>query len=111
MTGNLPRVDHIRAFGSSAWTYVPKEKRRKLEVKSERGVLISCFENSLYKVWIPDRQAAVLTRHVRILEKEFVDTPEVQTEKAEDVLYPLDENVDKTLKMKERLQYCCKLAS
>ena len=98
MTGNLPRVDHIRVFGSSAWTYVPKEKRRKLEAKSGRGVLVSCFENSLYKVWIPDRQAAVLTRHVRILENEFVDTPEVQTKEAEDVLYPLDENVDKTLK-------------
>ena len=72
MTGNLPRVDHIRVFGSSAWTYVPKEKRKKLEAKSECSVMVSCFENSLYKVWIPERRTAVLIRHVKILEKHFL---------------------------------------
>ena len=45
-----PRVDHLRVFGSLAWAFVPKEQGRKLDVKSEEGAVIDCFENSHYKI-------------------------------------------------------------
>ena len=71
MTGKKPRVDHLRVFGSLTWTHVPKDRRKKLDSKSEEGVLISCFDNKLYKVWIRTRQAAVISRHVKIFEDQF----------------------------------------
>ena len=102
MTGKVPRVDHLRVFGSSAWTFVHKERRKKLEAKSECGVMVGCFENSLYKVWIPERRTAVLTRHVKILENKFLDLEGVQENEAEEELYPADENVDKTVSVGNR---------
>lgn len=50
---------------------VPKQKRHKLGTKGEKGVLIGCYENSTYKVWIQERQKALISRHVHILENEF----------------------------------------
>ena len=97
MTGKIPRVDHLRVFGSTAWTFVPKERRKKLDAKSECGVMVGCFENSLYKVWIPERRTALLTRHVRILENNFLDSGRVQTDEAEEELYPGEEHSDKTV--------------
>ena len=71
MTSTKPRVDHLRVFGSLAWAFVPKEQRRKLDAKSEEGVVIGCFENSLYKIWVPERKCAILSRHLTILENKF----------------------------------------
>lgn len=36
MTGVKPRVDHFRTFGCLAWMHVAKEKRKKLDWKSEK---------------------------------------------------------------------------
>ena len=84
MTGNLPRVNHIGVFGSVKWIYVPKEKRKKLDSKSELGVLVPCFENSIYKIWLPKRCPAVLTRHARVLENTALSRTEL----------PIDEGTD-----------------
>lgn len=78
MTGNLTRVDHIQVFGSVTWTHVPKEKRKKLDSKSELGVVVGYFENSIYKVWLPTRRIAVLSRHAKVLENTFLSTTELQ---------------------------------
>ena len=66
-----PRIDHLRVFGSPAWVMIPKEKRKKLDVKSEEGVVIRCLENSFYKVWLRERQIALFLRDVRIDKTSF----------------------------------------
>ena len=71
LTGRKPRIDHFRVFGAHCWVHVPKEKRKKLDYKSEEGLLIECLENSVYKVWIRDRKEAVYCRDVRIDETSF----------------------------------------
>lgn len=71
MTGIVPRMDHLKVFGSLAFTLVPKELRKKLDNKSVQGVVVGCFENSQFKVWIPSTKAAVLARHVNVLENTF----------------------------------------
>ena len=71
LTGETPRLDHLRVFGSLAWTHVPKKNRIKLDDRSLRGVVVACYDNSLYKLWIPSKKRAVLSRHVQILENKF----------------------------------------
>ena len=66
LIGRKPRIDHLRVFGSHAWVMIPKEKRQKLDVKSGEGVVIGCLENSLYKVWLRERQIALFSRDVRV---------------------------------------------
>lgn len=68
VTGKVPRVDHLRIFGSTAWADIPNEKRKKLEPKSEEVVPITCFETGLYKVWVKNRNKAIITKHGNILE-------------------------------------------
>ena len=74
MKNTKTRVDHLRVFGSLAWAFVPKEQKRKLDSKSEEGAVIGCFENSLYRIWIPERKCAILSRHLTILENKFPAT-------------------------------------
>lgn len=69
--GHKPRLDHIRTFGCHAWVFVPKEKRRKLDEKSEEGIIISSLENSLYKVWLQENQVVVYSRDVKIDDSKF----------------------------------------
>ncbi|KAL1234498.1 Retrovirus-related Pol polyprotein from transposon RE2 [Trichinella spiralis] len=39
-TGNKPNVSHIRIFGSKAYCYIPKQKRRKWVNKAREGVIV-----------------------------------------------------------------------
>lgn len=59
--GHKPRTDHIRVFGCLCWVHIPKEKRNKLDNKTEKGILLYCFDNSQYKVWIKSTQTVVVT--------------------------------------------------
>ena len=86
MTGNLPRGNYIRVFGSVTWIHAPKEKHKKLDAKSELGVLVAGFENSVYNVWLPTRCTAVLTRHAKVLENTFLSTTELQIDEGTDGL-------------------------
>lgn len=69
--GRKPRVDHFKVFGAQAWVFVLKEKRKKLDVKSEEGVIVGCLENSQYKVRLKGRNDAIFARDVRINESCF----------------------------------------
>ena len=71
MHGTKPDVAYFRVFGCLAWRHVPKDLRKKLDSKSELGVLVGCYENSLYKVFIPSRGVAVVSRDVTIVEDRF----------------------------------------
>lgn len=71
MTGYKPSAAHLRVFGCLAWRHIPKELRKKLDSKSELGIVVGCLENSQYKLWIPSRKVAVITRDVTISESEF----------------------------------------
>ncbi|KAG5887147.1 hypothetical protein JTB14_024256 [Gonioctena quinquepunctata] len=41
-----PRLDHIRAFGSVAYAYVPKETRTKWDARAQTGILVGYNETS-----------------------------------------------------------------
>ena len=51
--------------------HIQKERRKKLDAKSELGILIGCLPHRQYKLWIPSRGVAVLSRDVTIVENRF----------------------------------------
>ena len=49
-----PNLAHLRVFGDIAYVHVPKEKRRKLEVKAEKCILVGhSDEQKGYKCYNP----------------------------------------------------------
>ena len=68
-SGEVPRIDHLRVFGSVAWVHVPKEKRGKLDAKSIKCIFIGYEEDAgsnVYRVWDPARNKLRLSRDVLI---------------------------------------------
>ena len=51
-TGKKPSLSHLREFGCDAYVHVPKEKRTKLDSKSEKCTFIG-YKDGLkgYKLW------------------------------------------------------------
>lgn len=64
-------MDHFRVFGIIAYVHAPKQKRNKLDERSMKGVIVGCYENSQYKVWLRETDSPVLSRHVNVLYNSF----------------------------------------
>ena len=59
----------LRVFGSDAYVHVPKEKRRKLNAKSKKGVFVGYEQNCKgYRIWIPAERKIEVSRDVIIKE-------------------------------------------
>ena len=71
LTGEKPSLGYLRVFGCLAWNHIPKDNRKKLDAQSEAGIILNCFENKQYKIWVPSRRAAVISRDVKIVEEKF----------------------------------------
>lgn len=51
--GQKPDVSFLRAYGSEAYCHIPKEKRNKLEKRSEKGILVGyMLNNNGYRIWM-----------------------------------------------------------
>lgn len=60
-----PDVSKLRVFGSLAYCHIPKERQRKLDEKTWKGVFIGYGING-YRIWDPRRQRIVTVRDVVI---------------------------------------------
>ncbi|UYV70787.1 hypothetical protein LAZ67_8000616 [Cordylochernes scorpioides] len=75
-----PAVDHLRIFGTECFVHVPDEKRRKLDAKSEKGILVGyCSNKDGYRIWIPNSNKVVTSRDV--IFKETIPTFSLDIEK------------------------------
>ena len=64
-TGKKPSLSHPRVFGCDAYVHVPKEKRTKLDNKSEMCIFIGYKEGLKgYKFWNPEIRKVVYNRDV-----------------------------------------------
>ena len=60
-----PNLRHLRVFGSIAYVHVPNEKRRKLDPKSEKCVLVGySYEQKGYKCYNPPTKKVRVNRDV-----------------------------------------------
>lgn len=76
--GHKPNVSGLRVFGSKAYCHVPKEKRTKLDAKSQVCYLVGYGING-YRVWDPVRRKIVIARDVVIDELRAKRRVEVYT--------------------------------
>ena len=53
-SGKKPDVGHFHIFGFIAYSYVPKEKRTKLEITAEKSIFVGYSETSkAFRIYIP----------------------------------------------------------
>jgi hypothetical protein len=70
-SGKKPEVGHFRIFGCITYSYVPSEKRTKLEPMTERGIFVGYSETSkAFRIYLPSLRKTVLRRDVRFEEDE-----------------------------------------
>ncbi|UYV62468.1 hypothetical protein LAZ67_2000715 [Cordylochernes scorpioides] len=75
-----PAIDHLRIFGTECFVHVPDEKRRKLDAKSEKGILVGyCSNKDGYRIWMPNSNKVVTSRDV--IFKETIPTFSLDIEK------------------------------
>lgn len=60
-----PSVEHLRVFGADVFVHIPKEKRRKWNVKARKGIFVGYDDNIKgYRVYIPDDRKIEVSRDV-----------------------------------------------
>ncbi len=62
-TGEKPRVDGLRVFGSQAFVHVPKGQRRKLDSKSRKCILLG-YGTTTKGYQLYDQLKETFTKHV-----------------------------------------------
>jgi len=78
-TGNKPSLSHLRVFGCDAYVHVPKEKRTKLDSKSEKCIFIRSKDGLKgYKLWNPVTRKVVCSQDVVLREVKDVIKYEIQ---------------------------------
>src|ERR1700722_13873805 len=91
-TGKNPSLSHLRAFGCDAYVHVAKEKRTKLDSKSEKCIFIG-YKDGLkgYKLWNLVTRKVVYSRDVVFREVKDVIKHEVQQKEPEKIEFELKE--------------------
>ena len=74
--GRKPDIQHLKVFGSVAYSLIPQAKRNKFDDKSEKCIFVGYSERSkAYKLYNPKTKKVVISRDVRIDENSnFEDT-------------------------------------
>eukprot|EP00253_Pinus_taeda_P004576 PITA_04576 len=91
-TGKKPSLSHLRVFGCDAYVHVPKEKRTKLDSKSEKCIFIR-YKDGLkgYKLWNPVTRKFVYSRDVLFKEVKDVIKHEFQPKEPVNIEFELKE--------------------
>ena len=63
--GVKPGINWLRTYGCKCWVMIPKQKRRKGQYKSIKGVFVGYYDNlKAYKIWVPRTQMLMKSRDV-----------------------------------------------
>ena len=67
--GYQPNLSQLRVLGSTAYVYIPKDKRTKLEHKASKCVLVGYDDQfKAYRLWCPTRRKVILSNNVTVFE-------------------------------------------
>ncbi len=65
-SGRKPSVSHLKKFGCLAYVGVPKQLRKKLDMRSKLGIMCGYAQSTKgYRIWVIDDQKIVETINVR----------------------------------------------
>ena len=69
-SGEKPNMGHLHIFGCLTYSYIPKEKRTKLEPMAEKGIFVGYSETSkVFHIYIPSIRKVILRRDVKFEEQ------------------------------------------
>lgn len=58
--GHKPSVKHLKAFGTTAYLGVPKQLRKKLDMRAKKGVMVGYAHRTRgFRIWIPSEKKVV----------------------------------------------------
>lgn len=64
-----PGLKHLRIIGSTCYAHVPKQRRKKLDRKAIKGILIGYDHDDGYRIWNPKDGKLIRSRDVILEEK------------------------------------------
>lgn len=85
-TGTKPDLRHIRIFGSTVMTHIPREKRRKWDRKANKCILVGFSEDVKgYRIYNPSSKSITTSRDVVIIEDTKQSESLIEIEKKEEI--------------------------
>ncbi|UYV69226.1 hypothetical protein LAZ67_6002891 [Cordylochernes scorpioides] len=67
-----PSVRHLKAFGCLAYSHIPTERRKKLDNRANRCILVGYSSQTKgYCLWCPETQHVIQTKHVKFDESKI----------------------------------------
>lgn len=66
--GKKPRINHLRIISSTCYVHIPKQKRRKMDKKAQKGYLVGYDGEERYRIYVAERKTVVLSRDVQFEE-------------------------------------------
>ncbi|GBN92948.1 Retrovirus-related Pol polyprotein from transposon TNT 1-94 [Araneus ventricosus] len=89
--GKQPSIKHLKPFGCKAFIHIPKQLRKKLDMRSKSGILVGyTLQTKGYRIWLPEARKVIETINVRFNESTPVnlDSNNHKFERVEAVLDP-----------------------
>ena len=68
LTDTKPDVAHFRVCGCPVYARVADVKRKKLDKKSRKGIILRSLSHGKYRIWLENELRVDITRHCKIIE-------------------------------------------
>ena len=96
-TGRKPSLKHLQIFGSTAYSFIPKEKRTKMDSKTQKVIFVGYSEDSkAYQLYDPVSKKIIRSRDVHF-RSEHAPIPEPLEEVGDMFTIPLRGDAPKDL--------------
>lgn len=75
-------IKYFQIFGSEAYVHIPKEKRKKWDAKSKKGIFVGYEQNTKgYRIYFPESNKIEIARDVKFLESQEKEMERTEMEK------------------------------
>ena len=68
-TGRKPKFSHLRVFSLLCYVHILEEKRKKLDDKSEKAIMVGYHSTSGYRLVVPTSNRLLINKEVLFDEK------------------------------------------
>ncbi|GBN95599.1 Retrovirus-related Pol polyprotein from transposon TNT 1-94 [Araneus ventricosus] len=73
-SGHKPSVKHLKAFGSTAYADVPKQLRKKFDMRAKKGIMVGyALKTRRYRISLPNERKIVQTINVSFDEDNMLE--------------------------------------
>lgn len=76
--GHKPDISGFRIFGSICYNHIPRERRDKLDAKSEKCIMLGYASSHSYRLWNIDKNKLIIGRNVTFNENSVLKRRQVE---------------------------------